>query len=57
MSIKKLTSMKVNEIDTGYTPVDYDNLHSYRTKIRRKHPEMNWQIKLGNGLLTVKRTS
>lgn len=57
MSIKKLTSMRVNEIDTGYTPVDYDNLHSYRTKIRRKHPEMNWQIKLGNGLLTVKRTS
>lgn len=55
--MKKMTSMEVNQEDTEYTPADYDNLHSYRSKIRRRHPEMNFQIKLGQGKCTVKRTS
>ena len=51
-----MKQMSVNQTE-DYTQADYDNLHSYRSKIRRKHPEMNFQIKLGGGKCTVRRTS
>lgn len=46
------------EINT-FSPSDYNSLMAARTTLKRKQEfsDWNWQIKLGGGKVTVKRTS
>lgn len=57
MITKTLKQMKVGQECFIFSPSDYNSLHATRAVIRRKEPELNWEIKLGKGKVIVKRTS
>jgi len=59
MIAKTLKNMKVDENCNLFSPSDYQTLQSTRTRIKRQieYQDWNWQIKLGQGKVTVKRTS